>query len=70
MVVLSDAITPQKSMVHRPTKYVYRLNQGGEHDYGVRIDRGGRWDGVISILNKRQAERGFARSMMVGPPYK
>ena len=33
MVVLSDAITPQKIMVHPPTKYLYRLNQG----------RGTRW---------------------------
>ena len=28
MVVLSDAITQQKSMVRPPTKYLYRLNRG------------------------------------------
>jgi hypothetical protein len=52
MVVLSDAITQQKNMVRPPTQYLYRLNGGGEHDGDVRIDRGGRYDGVISIFNK------------------
>jgi len=39
-------------MVRPATKYLYRLNGGGEHDGDVRIDRGGRYDGVISIFNQ------------------
>ncbi len=50
MVVLSDAITLQKSMVHPPTKYVYRLNQGrGTRWWCQNWPGGGRWVGVISI---------------------
>ena len=53
MVVLSDAITQQNIMVRPPTKYLYRLNWGGrDHDGDVRFDRGGQYDGVISIFNK------------------
>ena len=52
MVVLSDAITPQKSMVHPQQSMSTDLIRVGEHDGDVRIDRGGQWDGVISILNK------------------
>ena len=48
--------------------YLTRLLGEGGPDPGLLIGRGGRTLRPHSNLFMNQAERGFARSMMVGPP--